>query len=89
MKITDINTMLAIAINLKPKNRQRTKETRAETLDILAKMSNEAQTALLEYECLKEVLRGHPDREQIITDAKLLFEEKVKGINTIHMYSCL
>ncbi len=78
MKITDIQTMLAIALNTKPKNRQRTNETRAETMQILADMANEAQTALLEYECLKQAVNEQKNGETIISRAKLMFNEKVK-----------
>ncbi len=79
MKISDISTMVTIALNTKPKNRQRTKETRAETLQILADMANEAQTALLEYECLKISVNELENRGDIISRAKLIFTEKTKG----------
>ncbi len=77
MNIENVSTMLAIALNTKPENRQRTKETRAETMEILAKMANEIQSELLEYECLKEVVKKHRDCEDIITEAKLKFNERV------------
>ncbi|MCP4648692.1 MAG: hypothetical protein GY853_01250 [PVC group bacterium] len=78
MQINDIQTMISIALNTKPKDRKRTTQTRAETMQILADMANEAQAALLEYECIKQAVREHKDSSDIITRAKLIFNEKVK-----------
>ena len=71
--------MLLIAINLKPKDRKRTVETRAETLEIITKMDNEIQGDLDQYECLKRAVMQHKDSESIIGDAKKMFEDIVKG----------
>ncbi len=79
MQINDVATMLSIALNTKPKDRKRTKETRSETLKILAEFANEAQAALLEYECIKQAVREHKDGGDIIARAKLIFNEKIKS----------
>ncbi len=79
MKISDVTTMLSIALNTKPKDRQCTKETRAETMQILAEFANETQIALLEYECIKLSVSEHKDSSDIISRAKLIFNEKTKG----------
>lgn len=69
--------MLGMALNTKVVDKIKTKQTRAETIVILEDMGNKIQSELIEYECLKQALEGHKDYDDIITKAKLLFNEVV------------
>jgi len=77
-KIKTIESMVNIAINMKPKNRIRTKETRIETINILAKLIRETQKKLIGYRCLQAAVRLSKENLTIMEKAQELIMAKVE-----------
>ncbi len=64
-EIKAIEGMVKIAINMKPIDRVRTKETQTETLKILGDMITETQKKLIGYKCLKAAVKESKDNKKI------------------------
>ena len=73
--IKQIESIVNIALNVKPKDRKRTVETRAETMKILSKMIRDTQVKLIEYQCLKKAVSESKYKENIVNRADALVVE--------------
>ncbi|MCP4393141.1 MAG: hypothetical protein GY804_02575 [Alphaproteobacteria bacterium] len=78
--IQDIETLVLLALNVKPKNRTQTKMTRAETMKILSDMASDIQAKLLYYNCLEEVVEKSKDKEDIKKVTESLFIEAMEKV---------
>jgi hypothetical protein len=75
-----IENMVKIAVNMKPKNRVKTSNTRAENMDLLSRMVTETQKKLIGYKCLMAAVKESKENKKIADRAAYFIELELKKI---------
>lgn len=78
--IESVNSMLQIALNMKPKGHKRLNLTRAEQSELLDKLCADIQSRLITLECLEKAVNESSDAKAIAARTRELFDGYVAGL---------